>query len=195
MRWTWLEDRPIMVAIAGSNGAGKTTFYHAHIEPVGLPLVNADRLAREFDVPPYPAARIADSLRRELVHQHESFAFETVFSDPVGDKLGFLQETAESDYTVVLCFIGLSSAKLSTDRVAMRVSQGGHGVPVEKLTSRFLRTLSNLKSAIATLPHVLVFDNSDLARPYRRIAVIVDGVAQERAKPLPRWFRNVVGKV
>ena len=137
MSWTWLDDRPIMVAIAGSNGAGKTTFYQAHIEPAGLPLVSADRLASEFDLLPYPAARIADNLRRELVHQHESFAFETVFSDPVGDKLGFLQETAASDYTVVLCFIGLSSAKLSTERVAMRVSQGGHDVPAEKITSRF----------------------------------------------------------
>ena len=195
MSWTWLDDRPIMVAIAGSNGAGKTTFYHAHIEPTGLPLVNADRLASELDLSPYPAARVADRLRREMVHQHESFAFETVFSDPVGDKLGFLQETAASPYTVVLCFVGLSSAKLSAERVAMRVSQGGHDVPAEKLTNRFPRTLANLKSAISTLPHVLVFDNSDLARPYRRIAVLADSVMQQQAKPLPRWFRNVVGKL
>ena len=147
---------------------------------------------RPFD---YSAAQVADSFRRELVHQSESFAFETVFSDPVGDKLGFLQETAAGGYTVVLCFIGLSSAKLSAERVAMRVSQGGHDVPAEKLTSRFPRTLTNLKSAITTLPHVLVFDNSDLTRPFRRIAVIADGAAQQQAKPLPRWFRNVVGRL
>ncbi|MFV2090385.1 MAG: hypothetical protein ACC642_07005, partial [Pseudomonadales bacterium] len=46
--------------------------------------------------------------------------------------------------------------------------------------------------AIRALPHVLVFDNSNLTRPYRQIAVIADGAAQQQAKPLPRWFRNVV---
>jgi len=63
----------------------------------------------------------------------------------------------------VLCFIGLSSARRSAERVAMRVSQGGHDVPTDKLKSRFPRTLANLKGAIRTLPHVLVFDNSNLA--------------------------------
>ena len=105
MNWAWLDDRPVMVAIAGPNGAGKTTFYHAHIGPAGLRLVNADRLASELDLDAYAAARVADSLRRELVGQRESFAFETVFSDPVGDKLGFLQETVA---TATRSFFALS---------------------------------------------------------------------------------------
>ena len=193
MSWTWLDERPVMVAIAGPNGAGKTTFYHAHIERAGLRLVNADRLASELDLEPYAAARVADSLRRELVRQRESFALETVFSDPVGDKLGFLQEAAVGGYTVVLCFFGLSKASLSAERVAMRVSQGGHDVPPEKLKSPFPRILANLKSAITVLPHVLVFDNSDLARPYRQVVVFESGVATQSAKRLPAWLRNIVG--
>ena len=32
----------------------------------------------------------SDSLRRELVQQRERFVFETVFSDPAGEKLAFL---------------------------------------------------------------------------------------------------------
>ena len=54
-----LDARPIIVAIAGPNGAGKTTFYHAHLRRAGLPFINADVLARELDLEPYAAARIA----------------------------------------------------------------------------------------------------------------------------------------
>ena len=48
-----LDQRPFIGALAGSNGAGKTTFYHAHIQPAGLRFVNADVLARELDLDPY----------------------------------------------------------------------------------------------------------------------------------------------
>jgi len=190
--WAGLNDRPIMVAIAGSNGAGKTTFYHAHVKPAGLPLVNADQLASELAIDPYEAAQVAGNLRQTLVRQRESFAFETVFSDPVGDKLQFLQETIDCGYTVALCFIGLSSVKLSNLRVAMRVSQGGHDVPTNKLKSRYPRTLANLRAAIPTLPRVLVFDNSDLAQPHRLLAVYENGTATQQAEPLPRWFQKVL---
>jgi len=51
---------------------------------------------------------------------------------------------------------------MSEQRVSMRVSQGGHDVPADKLAARFPRTLANLATAIRELPCVLVFDNSDL---------------------------------
>jgi predicted ABC-type ATPase len=103
------DRRPILVAIAGPNGAGKTTFYRAHLASAGLRFVNADVLAAELAVGPYEAARLADALRRALVERGESFVFETVFSDPVGDKVGFLEEATRRGYIVVLCYIGLSS--------------------------------------------------------------------------------------
>ena len=192
MNWASPDDRPLLVAIAGPNGAGKTTFYHSHIEPAGLRLVSADRIASQLDVDSYSAAKVATNLRDELVRQRESFAYETVFSDPVGDKLGFFQQAVADDYAVVLCFIGLSSAKLTSQRVAMRVSQGGHDVPADKQKSRYPRVMANLKSAIATLPHVIVFDNSDLDQPYRRVAVFENGTATQLAKPVPTWLRNLL---
>jgi predicted ABC-type ATPase len=139
-----LDQRPILVALAGPDGAGKTTFYHVHLRAAGLRFVNADEVARELDIDAYEAARIITELRQELVRQRESFVFETVFSDPVGDKLGFLKTAAQSGYTVVLCFVGISGPDTCEQRVAMRASQGGHDVPHEKLVARSPRTTTTI---------------------------------------------------
>lgn len=186
------DQRPIMVALAGPNGAGKSTFYQAHLQSAGLRLVNADALARELNFEPYAAAKAADVLRRELVNQRESFVFETVFSDPVGYKISFLQDAIAAGYTVVLCFIGISGPRISAERVAMRVSQGGHDVPADKLISRYPRTLANLKSAIRRLPHVLIFDNDELHAPFRRVAVFERGRMTFRCNELPNWLERLL---
>jgi len=187
----YLDRRPIVVAIAGPNGAGKTTFFEAHLKSSGLRFLNADAVARELEVDAYEAARMIAALRAELVNQRESFIFETVFSDPVGDKLGFLKQSAELGFAVVLCFVGIASADTSDQRVAMRVSQGGHDVPREKLVQRFPRTLANLAAAIRELPCVLVFDNDDLKVPFRHVATYTNGQIAQLNKPLPSWLKGL----
>jgi predicted ABC-type ATPase len=187
-----LDKRPLLVAVAGPNGAGKTTFYHAHLQLAGLPFINADLLARELDLEAYAAARVADSIRAELVKRRESFAFETVFSDPVGDKVAFLKAACAAGYTVVLCYLGISGAHVSEERVAMRVSQGGHDVPTEKLRSRYPRTLANLKAAIRELPCVLIYDNGDLQAAFREVAVFDRGKLLTANEPIPNWLKPLL---
>lgn len=187
-----LDKRPVVVALAGPNGAGKSTFYGAHLKASGLRLVNADVLARELEVDAYQAARMAGTLRERLLEQRESFVFETVFSDPVGEKVGFLRRAAEAGFNVILCFIGIAGPATSEERVAMRVTQGGHDVPTEKLVARFPRTLENLKKGLQTLPQVFVFDNEDLSNPYRQIALFRHGKAVHLSEPLPDWMKEIV---
>ena len=187
-----LDKRPILVTLAGPNGAGKTTFYHAHLQAAGLRLVNADIIARELNIDPYEAARIAGAIRQELINQRESFVFETVFSDPVGDKLSFLKEAAQSGYTVLLCFLGIAGPEVSEERVAMRVSQGGHDVPTEKLIARYPRILINLRAALRELAHVWVFDNDDLVTPYRLVAVCEADKIISLQQPVPAWLRPLL---
>ena len=182
-------SRPTLVALAGPNGAGKSTFYHAHLRLSGLRFVNADDLARELRVGAYEAADIASEIRKTLIAQRESFIFETVFSDPVGDKVQFLENAASIGYDVVVYFIGLESVELSDERVAMRALQGGHDVPVEKLRSRYGRSLRNLFAAIARLPKVVVFDNSDRKTPFRRVAEYADGELVYSISRLPTWLK------
>ncbi len=163
----FLDKRPIVIALAGSNGAGKSTFYESYLADGGLRFINADELSVALGVTAYEAAELATSIRRELVNQRESFIFETVLSDPVGEKVEQLASYEALGYTVVLIFIQIGSAQESLERVAMRVIQGGHDVPDEKILARFARTQANLRLAIERLPHVMVYNNGDLADPFK----------------------------
>lgn len=171
----FLDRRPIVIALAGSNGAGKSTFYESFLADAGLRFVNADVLSASLDVPAYEAAELAASIRTALVTQRESFVFETVLSDPVGEKVDTLASCSALGFTVVLIFIRIANAQESIRRVAMRVSQGGHDVPDDKLRSRFERTQENLKRAIERLPHVLVYSNQNLAKPYQLVELYENG--------------------
>jgi predicted ABC-type ATPase len=176
----FLDKRPLIIALAGSNGAGKSTFYDSYLADGGLRFINADELSASLGMLPYDAAELAASIRRELVSQRESFIFETVLSDPVGEKVDQLASYEALGYTVVLIFIRIESPDESIKRVAMRASQGGHDVPDSKLCARFARTQANLQRAIQRLPHVIVYSNEDLGNPYQFVAYYENGQKIER---------------
>lgn len=95
------------------------------------------------------------------------FAVETVFSywKDCGDgkpksKVDLIRELQEKGYYVLLLFVGLSNAQLSVARVSTRVARGGHNVPTDKLTSRFLRTQKAIGAALGVADAVILTDNS-----------------------------------
>lgn len=183
------DERPILIALAGPNGAGKSTFYEAQLADMELAFVNADILAQTGSIDPYEAAKVADKLRRDLLAARVSFVFETVFSDPIGDKLAFLQSAEKDGYSVLLIFIGIEGPALSDSRVTIRVSQGGHDVPADKLVERFPRILRNLKRALVELRNVHVYDNSNLDDKYRLVAWKEDGGLVAVHEPTPEWLK------
>jgi len=187
-----LDRRPIVVALAGPNGAGKSTFFNAYLANTGLRFVNADVLAHSLGMDAYAAAEKAGILRRELVKLHESFIFETVFSDPVGDKLDFLKAIEKAGYTAVLIFIGVSGPEISDERVAMRVLQGGHDVSPKKLVERFPRTMNNLKRSLVELSNVWVYDHSELEQGYRLVAAMENRQGIKLHEPTPEWLRALL---
>jgi predicted ABC-type ATPase len=67
----------------------------------------------------------------ELTAKGESFAFETTLSG-----LGYVQRIRkwkEQGYRIKIFFVGLSDVELSIERVAQRVSLGGHNIPTDVL--------------------------------------------------------------
>ncbi len=194
MRVPFSDLDPNLIAIAGPNGAGKSTYYRSYLEHESLPFVNADVISAELGVGAYKAAEMAEAARRQLYERRESFIFETVFSDPVADKLAFLEEAVASGYHVVLCFVGVSGPDVSVDRVGQRVFEGGHHVPADKLISRYPRTMENLRLALLRLPLVLVYDNDDLREPHRFCLAVGMGKVMETSGVVPEWLNRLLPK-
>jgi len=182
---------PRLIFLAGPNGAGKSTFYAAFLQDAGLPFVNADRIAAALGVSDAEAAAAADQTRAHLLKNRESFATETVFSDPVGAKLQFLRDALGAGYRVTLYFIGIASAQLSAARVTQRVQSGGHDVPPDRLERRYRQSLANLAAVLKFVPEAHVFDNSSATEPYRLVLSVWDGKTVFSAEPLPYWLATV----
>ena len=196
------EGAPALVVVAGPNGAGKSTFIGQYVQPLGLPYVNADHIARILKAATpglsqrdldRRAFEEAERLRDELVELRFGFCTETVFSDPVGSKLDFIERARTAGFFVTLVFICLEHPGLSIGRVAQRVAQGGHDVPLDRLLARFPRTLKNLQAAVPIVNEAFLFDNSDPDAPYRLVAVYEDGRLVTRRPPLPRWTQGLPG--
>lgn len=187
------EPRPALIVLAGSNGAGKTTFFEEFLARPGLEFVNADRIAEAMmphapSAVSMPAAEAAAIVRRDLVAHQRTFAMETVFSDRKGAKLVEIKNAQTQGFTVALIFIGLDSPELSEARVSGRVGHGGHDVPRDLIRQRFPRTLANLTSALAVVDVALLLDNSSAEHPYQWVATWTRGVPVEEAATLPRWY-------
>ncbi len=181
--------------LVGGNGAGKSTFYKHYLAPLGLPFVNADILASMAypDAPEahsYRAAKLAEQLRSELLRNGASFCFETVYSHP--SKIDFVAQAKALGYEVIMVAIHLKSVELNQARVAERVSEGGHSVPGEKVSSRIPRTLKHIKTSIPLCDRIHVYDNSYADTPFMPVFSVTAGSVKRYLNPLPDWAEGLL---
>lgn len=137
-----------IIILAGPNGAGKTTFARSFLPAeADLPhFINADLIAAGLaPFAPETAAIKAARLMLEEIALHarrgESFALETTLSG-----LSYLRHIArwrEQGYRVSLFFLSLPNPETAIARVASRVRQGGHDIPVTVIRRRFAAGLDN----------------------------------------------------
>jgi len=185
-----LSERPQLWILVGGNGAGKSTYHRLALEPLGLPFVNADVLARiVFAEAPeahsYEAARLAERQRLQLLEQGLSFCFETVYSHP--SKIDFIARAKALGYQVIMVLIHLESTDLNRARIASRVSEGGHRVPADKVISRIPRLLDQVRASIPLVDVLRVYDNSSAVDPFAPVFTITNGSLKLHRDPLPAW--------
>jgi predicted ABC-type ATPase len=185
-----LIERPQLWILVGGNGAGKSTFYRLALEPHGLPFVNADVLARivfgeAAEAHSYAAAQLAERQRHQLLEKGLSFCFETVYSHP--SKIDFIARAKALGYAVIMVLIHLESTELNQARIAGRVSEGGHGVPADKVISRIPRLLDQVRASIPLVDVLQVYDNSSALDPFVAVFTISNGSLKLHRDPLPAW--------
>lgn len=176
--------------VAGSNGAGKSTFVRLTLSralPPGVAFVNADEIAahrwpEDPEANAYNAAEIAAATRSALINAAQPFIAETVFSHR--SKLDLIEAAHEGGYTVFLHVL-LVPEDLAIARVAHRVASGGHSVPEEKIRQRYRRLWPLVATAMARVDSTTVYDNSRTEGP-RIVAQLIGGTLVGAAS-WPEW--------
>ena len=190
-----MADPRQLWVLAGGNGAGKSTFYNLYLAKYGIKFVNADLIAKDLDSKnpeglSYHAATLAAKIREDLISQGVFFCFETVFSHE--SKIDFLAQAKANGYTIILVYIHLFDSSLNEARVKQRISEGGHGVPIEKIHSRIPRTMKLIRTALSIVDEARILDNSSKDDPFQQIIVMKSGNYETKSDPLPEWARDLL---
>ena len=106
-------------------------------------------------------------------------------------KIELLGKARSSDFRNYLYFVATEDPEINISRVQIRVKEGGHDVPIDKIVSRYYRSLGNLLDAIRFTDRAYVFDNSGAEAIL--VAEITEGKKIEVAtSSVPVWFQRYV---
>jgi predicted ABC-type ATPase len=192
-------ERPRLLVVAGPNGAGKTTITEAGLAHQwfgGCEYVNPDQIAQQelgdWNDPQavLAAARLATERREACLREGRSLAFETVFSSP--DKVDFVRRAIAAGFFVRLFFVGTDGPEINAARVARRMIEGGHEVPIRKILDRWSRSIANCATSATAVDRLYLYDNSVDNREALLVLRATNGrVARQYHPPRP-WMAPIV---
>ena len=194
------EHKPELIIIAGPNGSGKTSitqkFLH-HEWAEGTTYINPDQIANDLfgdwnnSESVLKAATYCSDLREQCLKEKRSLVFETVFS--AQDKIDFVIRAKQAGFFIRIFFVSTSNPTINASRIAKRVMEGGHYVPITKIISRYNKSIQNCKTVASIIDRLYVYDNSidDVdARPLFRLS---EGVlAKQYTEDIPDWAQNIL---
>jgi len=140
---------PNLYIISGCNGAGKTTASYTILPETlnCMEFVNADNIAAGLspsnpESVTFESGRIMLNRIRELMTAQVDFAFETTLASR--SYVSLVKQAQLMGYQTFLLYFWLGSPDLAIERVASRVSKGGHHIPADVIVRRYYRGIYNL---------------------------------------------------
>jgi len=193
-----LSEQPRLLLVAGPNGAGKTTVTErglAHEWFAGCEYVNPDFIARdEFgdwnsEAAVRQAADLARERRERCLAERRSLAFESVFSAP--DKVDFMRRAQAAGFFTRVFFVATRDPAINAARVARRVMQGGHDVPIQKIIARHFRSIANCALAAREVDRLYLYDNSVDGDQAALVLRASKGKVIKQYCTLPEWVAPI----
>ena len=197
------SHKPVLIVIAGPNGSGKTTvteqiLRHEWMEDAVY--INPDIVAQERFGDWNSAEAVKQSiayceeLREECLRERKSLIFETVLSRR--DKVDFIRRAKEAGFFVRLFFVCTESPTINAMRIAKRVMQGGHDVPITKIISRYKLSVANCIDVAKIVDRCYLYDNSVENNDARPLFRTVNGkVFRRYAENMPAWAQLIERKL
>jgi len=191
-----------MIVVAGPNGSGKTSLttqllLHEWLQ--NCVYINPDEIAQnKFGdwnslEAVIKAAQQAQTMREECLAKKKDFVFETVLSSP--EKLDFLKSGAQAGYFIRLFFVATSSPMINAARVAHRVMQGGHDVPIIKIVSRYAKSLANCTACATFVDRAYIYDNSEDGKKPKLLFRTQEGKTVKVYGEIPEWAGKIKDEI
>ena len=152
---------PEIIVFAGPNGSGKTTI--TRMAKIVAPYINADDIKMTTHCSDMEAAIQAERLRENQLSRNAGFTFETVLSTE--RNLQLLRRAKEQGFFIRCIYVLTANVAINVSRVRSRQAVGGHGVPEEKIRSRYKKAFALLPKLVEVCDILHIYDNTK--EPYR----------------------------
>lgn len=192
--------KPVLIVIAGPNGSGKTSvtskiLHHEWMEDSVY--INPDIVAQErfgdwnSQDAIMKSVKYCEDWREKCLTEKQSLIFETVLS--ANDKIDFILRAKNAGYFVRIFFVCTNSPTINASRIARRVIEGGHDVPITKIISRYQKSVLNCKYISTKVDRTYLYDNSVENAEQQLLLRMSDGIiVKQYVKDLPVWAKQIV---
>lgn len=86
-------------------------------------------------------------------------------------------------------YIGVDNPEIAKERVKIRVSNGGHGIPDKDIERRYYDSLNNLKEISNVCDEINIYDNT---KRFREIAYFKNGNLKWKDNNIPVWAVDIL---